>query len=176
MSYQSFLRTLLVPIALVGAVSSPLLAMGRGPSTPEERARVIKMALDSEKDPIGVRAAEEAWFEKWIEEIPDIMFGPDQTARWCEGSAKGDLRKVWRFQYSVSAVAYQIQHNIPDPLRKPEDRFAVHLAAVEGVLKAYETLLPLRPENRSEKMDEALVLRAKSELAPFVKSLLAAKR
>lgn len=176
MSSHSYLRTLLVPVALICTVSSPLLARGRGPSTPEERARVVQMALDAEKDPIKVRAAEEEWFEKWLEEVPDIMFGPEATARWCEGAAKGDLRKVIRFQYSVSAVAYQIQHDIPDAHKKAEDTFVVHLAALEGVLKAYETLLPKRPENRSPKMDEALTLRAKGELPAFVKSLLAEKR
>lgn len=175
MSARPFLRTLLAPISLIGVLSTPALAEGRGPSTPEERTRVIKMALDAVRDPIGVAAADESWFEKWIEEIPDIMFGPEATARWCEGAAKGDLRKRLRFQYSISAVAYQIQHNIPDPRKKAEDTFAVHLAALEGVLNAYEALLPKRPENRSKKMDEALALRAKGELPAFVKSLLAAK-
>lgn len=175
MSSLSYLRTLLVPIAIVGAISSPVLAQGRGPSTPEERTRVMKMAQDSEKDPLGIHAKEKKWFQKWTDEVPDFMFGPDETTLWCEANAKGDLGKVVFFQYLLSSSAYQIKHQIPDH-RKPGAREVVAQAGVEGVLLAYEALLNKRPENRSEKMDEALALRAKGELHAFVKSLLNAKR
>lgn len=175
MSSQSYLRTLLVSIAVVGAVSLPLLAQGRGPSTPEERARVVKMAQDSENDPLSIHAREEKWFQKWTDEVPDFMFGPDETTLWCEANAKGDLRKVAFSQYLLSSSAYQVKHQIPDH-RKTGAREAVAQAGVEGVLLAYAALLPKRPEIRSEKLDEALALQAKGELSSFVKSLLKAKR
>lgn len=168
------LRSLLIPIALIGALSTPVLAQGRGSSTVEERDRVVKLALESEKDPLTAQAKEGRWFEKWIEDVPDIMFGPEAPARWCEGAAKGDLRKVLRFQYELSGVAYQIQHKINEP-KTLEEKLAIQQAALEGVLHAYESLLSKRPENRSEKMDEALALRAKGELPAFVKSLFTAK-
>jgi hypothetical protein len=168
-------RSLLAPIVVIGAFSTPALAQERGPSTAEERDRVVKLALESEKDPLGALAKEERWFEKWLEAVPDILFGPEAPARWCESAAKGDLRKALRFQYSVSAVAYQIQHKIFEP-KTMEEKLAIHQAALEGVLHAYETLLPKRPENRSDKMEEALALRAKGELPAFVKSLFAGKR
>ena len=79
------------------------------------------------------------------------------------------------FKYLLSGAAYQVRHQIPDH-RKRGAREAVAQASVEGVLLAYEALLPKRPENRSEKMDKALALRAKGELPTFVKSLLATKR
>ncbi len=168
------LRNLLIPIALLAAVH-PLQAQGRGPSTPEERTRVVQLALASEKDPLTALATEGRWFDKWLEDVPDILFGPEAPARWCEGAAKGDLRKVLRFQYQLGGVAYQIEHQIFEP-KTQEHRLAIHQAALESVLKAYEALLPKRPENRSEKMDEALALRAKGELPAFVKSLFAGKR
>ncbi|HJW31973.1 MAG TPA: hypothetical protein VJ505_01275 [Holophagaceae bacterium] len=169
------LRTLLIPIALIGTLHTAAHAQGRGPSTPEERARVVKLALDSEKDPLALMATDGRWFEKWLDDVPDILFGPEAPARWCEGAAKGDLRKVMRFQYQLSGVAYQIEHQIYEP-KTLEHKLAIHQAALEGVLKAYESLLPRRPENRSEKMDEALALRAKGELPAFVKALFAGKR
>lgn len=169
------LKHLLAPIALIGMLQAPLQAQGRGPSTPEERARVLKLAVDSEKDPLAAMAAEGRWFDKWLDEVPDILFGPEAPTRWCEGAAKGDLRRVLRFQYQVSGVAYQIQHQILEP-KTLEHKLAIHQACLEGVLKAYEALLPKRAENRSEKMDQVLALRDKGELPAFVKSLFAAQR
>jgi hypothetical protein len=45
------------------------------------------------------------------------------------------------------------------------------LAGVEGVLRAYETLLAQRPENRTPQMDQALALRSSGGLPAFVKAL-----
>ncbi len=167
-------RDLLLPIALIGAVL-PASARDRGPSTPEERERVVKLAAESEKDPLAAMARDGRWFEKWIDEIPDIMFGPEAPARWGETNAKGDLRRVFVFQYQLGGVVYQIQHQIKEP-KTLEEKVAVHQAALESVLRAYESLRAKRPENRSEKMDEAIALRDKGEFPAFVKSLFAAKR
>ncbi|GLH74509.1 hypothetical protein GETHLI_30110 [Geothrix limicola] len=169
------LRHLLVPAALVAALHPAAQAHGRGPSTPEERAHVLKLAADADKDPLAAMAAEGRWFDKWVDEVPDIMFGGEAPARWCEGAAKGDLRKVLRFQYQLSGIAYQIEHQLLEP-KTLEHKLAIHQAALEGVLRAYETLRSKAPENRSEKMEEALALRAKGELPAFVKSLFAARR
>lgn len=168
-------RRLMAPLALISVIAPTAAAADRGPSTAEERDRVVKMAQDCEKDPLTVMAKEGRWFEKWLDEVPDFTFGPEATARWCEGAAKGDLKRVLVFQYQLSGVAYQIQHQISLP-KTLEEKQAIHLAALEGVLRAYESLLPRRAENRSEKMDEALALRAKGELPAFVKSLFAGKR
>lgn len=164
------IRPLILTLALSVAAATPAFAEARGPSTPEERERVVKMALEAGKDPLRVQAAEERWFMKWIDEVPDIMFGPEAPARWCEENARGDLRKALRFEYMVNGVAYQIQHQLFAPKTK-EEKLAIHQAALEGVLRAYEALRDARPENRSEKLDEALALRAKGELPAFVKSL-----
>ena len=166
---------LTLTVTSIGASSAQAHAEGRGPSTAEERARALKIASESEKDPLGVMAAEGGWFEKWIQDIPDIQFGPEAPARWIANAAKGDLRKVMQFQYTVSAVAYQIQHQVYDP-KTLEEKLAIHQAALEGVLRAYESLLPKRAENKSEKMEEAIALRGKGELPAFVKSIFDKKR
>lgn len=158
-------------IALFAAWSMPAAAQtARGPSSAEERARVVKLAADSRKDPIAVAAANADWFEQWISDVPDVQFRPEGVAKWCLKNAKGDLRKVIQFQFGASYVAYQIEHNLPDP-QKPEEVGAVNLAALEGVLAAYETLLAQDPKNRSTKMDEALLRRGKGELAAFAATI-----
>jgi len=162
---------LIIPIALVAMIASPMKAE-RGPSTPEERARVVSLARASDKDPLGVmNSADAKWFLQWMEDVPDYEFGPDKGAFWALSAAKGDLRKAVRFHITVSTAAYQVQHQILDPRKKPEDDEAVALAGVEGLLRAYETLLPRRPENRSEPLDAALASRNKGELTAFVKAL-----
>jgi len=144
----------------------------RGPSTADERARVVKLAAEARKDPVAVRAANEAWFEQWVSDVPDYMFKPEAVAQWCVRSAKGEMRKLIQFQFGTSALAYQIEHNLPDP-QKPEDISAVNLAGLEGVLAAYETMLAKDPDSRSPKMDEALARRSKGELAAFAAEIAA---
>jgi len=165
-------KALLTLAALSTALHVTAAPAPRGPSTAEERARVVKLAAESQKDPIAVRAANEAWFEQWISDVPDYMFKPLAVANWCMRSAKGEMRKVIQFQFGTSALAYQIEHNLPDP-QKPEDVSAVNLAGLEGVLAAYETLVAKDPGSRSPKMDEALARRSKGELAAFAAEIAA---
>lgn len=167
-------QTLLVSAALVAVVATPLRAEGRGPSTADERARVLSLATEAGKDPLGAMARDGRWFDKWLDEIPDISFGPEAPARWCEANAKGDLRRLIRFEYELGGVSCQIQHQIAQP-KTLDEKLAVHQAALEQVLRAYESLRDAKPGNRSPKMDEALALRDKGGLPDFVKSLFAAR-
>jgi hypothetical protein len=154
------------------ALAVPSLAQaGRGPATAEEKARVVALAAVSDKDPLAtMSSADGRWFEKWADEVADYAFGPDAGSMWMEsGAAKAEMARVVRFHHTLSTAAYQVQHAMFDPLRKKEDMEAKTLAGVEGLLRAYETLLAKRPENRSQALDDAIVLRDKGGLADFVK-------
>lgn len=142
----------------------------RGPSTAEERARVTELAVKSQKDPVAVRAANEAWFEEWISGVPDITFMPAAVARWCVKNARGDLRKVVQFQFGTSAIAHQIKLGVLEP-KLPADISAINLAGLEGVLAAYETLLAQDPKNRAPKLDEAVASRNEGRLEAFAKAI-----
>ena len=158
-------------LALFGALATSTLAQAaRGPSTPDERARISKLADDSRKDPLAVQAANAVWFEQWISAVPDFMFKPEAVAKWCMRAAKGDMKKIVQFQFGVGALNYQIKHNLPEPT-KAADMAAVNLAALDGVLAAYEALLARDPANRSPKMDEAIARRNKGELSAFATEL-----
>lgn len=155
-------------------LTAPVRAQAaRGPSTPEENARVVQLAAASDKDPIAaMTSAEGRWFQKWAEEVPDYQFGPDNGAFWMmSGAAQGDLKRVLRFHHTVSTAAYQVQHQIRDPENNREHFEAKTIAGVEGLLRAYESLLAKRPENRSEALDRAIVVRDKGGLPAFVKAL-----
>ncbi|PRC94595.1 hypothetical protein [Solimicrobium silvestre] len=174
MKFHRIFKQLCAALVIITSVTVPIFAQaGRGPSTAEEQARVVQLALASDKDPVGtMTSADGRWFEKWADEIPDYQFGPDSGAFWFEnGAAKGELKRVIRFQHTVSTAAFQVQHHMFDPQKNPADFEAKTLAGVEGLLRAYESLLAKNPANRSEQLDHAMALRDKGELAAFVKAL-----
>lgn len=48
-------------------------AQGRGPSTSEERAKVVELTRLLERDPLGENApATRQWLRQWVIEVPDI--------------------------------------------------------------------------------------------------------
>jgi hypothetical protein len=174
MVFHRIFRQLCAVLVISSGLVAPALAQGaRGPSTAEENVRVAQLAAASDKDPIAaMTSAEGRWFEKWADDVPDYHFGPDKGAFWMMTSAaKGDLKRVMRFHHTVSIAAYQVQHHIADPEKNPEEFEAKTLAGVEGLLRAYESLLAKRPENRSEQLDQAIAARDKGALAAFVKAL-----
>ena len=158
-------------VTLFSALASPSFTQAaRGPSTADERARVVKLADESRKDPLAVQAANAAWFEQWLSDVPDFMFKPQAVAKWCMRAAKGDMKQIIQFQFGVGALSHQIKHNMPDPT-KPADISAVNLAALDGVLAAYQALLAKDPANRSPRMDQAVIRRDKGELALFAREI-----
>jgi hypothetical protein len=63
-------------------------------------------------------------------------------------------------------MAFQIQNPALAEKQSEND-----LAGIDGVLRAYETLLSQGDQHRSEKMDAALASRNKGELPAFLKKL-----
>lgn len=171
---NSLIHKVLAAFAILAALSAPAFAQqGRGPSTPAEQARVIALAAAADKDPLAVMtSADGRWFEKWADEIPDYHFGPDNGAYWfMTTAAKGELKRVLRFHHTVSTAAFQVKNQIADPRKTPVQQEAKALAGVEGLLRAYESLVAKNPDNRSAKLDEAIAVRDKGGLAAFVKAL-----
>ncbi len=171
---KTLFAAVLATLAIMASLAAPAHAQqGRGPATPEEQERVVQLAAAADKDPLGTMAsADGRWFEKWADEVPDYMFGPDNGVFWVmTKAAKGELKRVVRFQHTVSTAAFQIRHHMLDPKKDPAQMEAKTLAGVEGLLRAYASLLAKNPDNRSAKLDEAIAIRDKGGLAAFVKAL-----
>ncbi|WLT31637.1 hypothetical protein [Geothrix sp. PMB-07] len=162
--------TCIVPAALVCLAIVPLRAE-RGPSTPEERARVQRLAAETDQDPLKLLTPEGRWFTKWLDDVPDVTFGPEAPARWMEKEAKGDLRRVAIPKYMLSGVAHMLAHGLQDARKAPDRGVAVHQAALEGVVRAYEALRDKKPENRSAAFDEALAQLKAGTFPAFVAGL-----
>jgi hypothetical protein len=139
-------------------------AQDRGPSTPEERARAVKVAHDLEEDPLSEGAREQrAWVMQWIVEIPDITvdvcfdyFGelPDPP--------RGHSLEITG-QMVISSAAFMIEH--PD---KAKDEQAVALSGLLGALKAYQAILKQNPGSRWPYVDKLIQMRNQGKLDDYV--------
>lgn len=175
--FRSTFQTL-KQICIGAVVTCSLIGAGvaqaeRGPATVEEGERIVKLAAVSDKDPLAtMNSAEGRWFQKWADDVPDYMFGPDKGVFWFHnGVAKGDLMRVLRFHHTVSTAAFQLQKKIKDPMKNDADNEAKTLAGVEGLLRAYESLVAKNAENRVPAIDELIAARNKGGLAELVKKM-----
>ncbi|MBC3875619.1 hypothetical protein [Undibacterium flavidum] len=138
----------------------------RGPSTAEERARAVKIAVDAEKNLQSVFEQNNVWLDQWIADIPDLTFNTGAVANWLKTAAPTELRAQLYFQFCASAIAFQI--NNPTLAEK---QTAYDLAGLEGALRAYEKVLGVNPTLRSAKLTKAITARDKGELPAFIQTL-----
>jgi hypothetical protein len=139
-------------------------ARERGPSTPEERARAVKVSHNLEDDPLSKDARDQReWALDWIEKIPDItvnvcfdFFGkvPDPP--------RGHSKEIVT-QMIISSAIFIIEH--PD---KVKDEQAITLAGLLGSLKAYQAILKQDSSARWPFVDKLIVMREQGKLDDYV--------
>lgn len=140
----------------------------RGPSTPKERAKALRLVRELETDPFGDRSTDSRrWLALWLLDVTDLQ------VRYCAeilGGTPAAQRKVrpeLLAQIPWSGVAYLIEN----PEKSTAD---IYLAGVEGALRAYEAMLRTRPDVRAPLLDDLLAKRAAGELAAYVAGTSAA--
>jgi hypothetical protein len=169
----AFVRIIVIASFIFGLVTPRSFAQQqgqaqRGPSTPEERTRAVKVAHQLEDDPLSKNADDDrAWMVQWIIEIPDI------TIDVCSDYF-GDLPNPPRHhsteiftQMSLSSAAFIVEH--PD---KAKDEQAVALAGLLGSLKSYESILKQEPASHWPEVDKLLKVRDVGKLDDFVAETL----
>ena len=134
----------------------------RGPSTPKERAKALKLIRQLEEDPDfeGSRDARR-WLSLWLVQAPDLQVdlcpellgGTSVERKRLPGEVVGQLM--------YSGAAFLMEH-------KDGSREEVYLAGVMGALKVYESLLADRPHVRSPLLDGLLGRREAGTLAAHV--------
>jgi hypothetical protein len=103
----------------------------RGPSTREERTKVVEMSRWLEQNPLAQNAAERRqWLQEWIANVPDIRF-------WvCTDLLGHALDENYAYSREVnqqvlfSGAAFTLEHQ-----DKGRDDIAVYTAGVEGALR-----------------------------------------
>jgi hypothetical protein len=159
------IRAIAITTLVLGFISvRAVRAQDRGPSTPEERAKAVKIAHDLENDPLATDAKEQrTWVIQWIIEIPDITvnvcfdyFGklPDPP--------RGHSTEIAR-QMVISSAAFMIEH--PD---KAKDEQAVALSGLLGAIKAYQSIVKQESASRWGQMDKLVLMREQGKLDEYV--------
>jgi hypothetical membrane protein len=142
-------------------------AQARGPSTPEERAKVVALTRSLERDPLGENAnATRQWLREWIIEVPDIRVYACADLLGQGLGGKYPYSPEVNQQAMFSAAAFSIEHQ-----DKARDEIAQYTAGVEGALRVYEVLLKSKPDAKSAFLDEFLVKRDHGELLDHVAKL-----
>ena len=140
----------------------------RGPSTPKERTKALKLIRQLEEDPLFPEARDaRRWLSLWLFEVPDLRID------LCPGLLGGTAAERKRMpsevvaQMMYSGAAYRIEN-------RDGSREEVYLAGVQGALRVYEALLAARPHIRSAPLDDLIGRRDAGTLAPHVTAAMAA--
>ena len=158
--------------------------LGRGLSTPEERAKAINIARSLERDPLAKdAAANRQWLLNWIIEVPDIRF------KSCADLLRPGVGDRYRYSTEVnqqiifSAAAFKLE-DLDQRRRSSADSFkagatrrhlrndtGAYIAGVEGALRVYETLVKSMPDAQLAFLDDLVAKRDRGELADHVVKL-----
>ena len=137
----------------------------RGPSTPEERERFVKIVHKLEQSPLDKNLyPERAWALQWLVEVPDI------NVDVCTAPLGDFMKSNYKYasliegQFTFSMGVFVIEH-----LGKPADDVSSLVAGVEGALNAYKSILKSDPDAGSKALDNLLTKQRDGKLADFVR-------
>jgi len=136
----------------------------RGPSTPEERERAVRIAQALEERPTDLSLRDDyKWLLRWVTEVPDLTVSIcTANMPWKDKyKQSGDLAAVGL----AATVAFVIQH--PDEGKDPA---TAGLAAMESMLRAYQKIVEQDPKAHSKEMDEAVEIQRQGKLAEYIRS------
>jgi hypothetical protein len=164
-------RGLVMPAAFLVCALQGHHAHARGPSTPEERAKVIELTRMLERDPLNENAdATRQWLREWTIEVPEIRF------HVCNELFSHGLGENYPYsreidlQTILSGAVFTLEHQ-----DKARDDVGAYISGVEGSLRMYEVLAKSRPDARSAFLDGLVAMRDRGELADHVAKLAAEK-
>ena len=103
-----FFRTAFMVLVALFMITEVLAAQERGPSTREERERVLQMTRSSELDLLnGSSDLDRFWFIQFIASVPDITIRIGSVAMWCTESFLQTEREqaFILYQFMLSAVS-----------------------------------------------------------------------
>jgi hypothetical protein len=141
----------------------------RGPSTPEERQRMVALVHKMEQAPNDESLRPEIeWALKWLVEIPDISVSVCTApfGKFWKEKYKG-VPDHFVAQFTFAMAAFIIEH--PDAARN-NDKVAQYTAGMESVLRAYQSVLKNNPKARSRNLDDLLQKQKEGKLGDFIRS------
>ena len=141
----------------------------RGPSTSEERTKVIQLTRMLERDPLNENAdATRRWLREWTIEVPEIRFHVcNELLSHGLGENYPYSREI-NLQTILSGAVFTLEHQ-----DKVRDDVGAYTAGVEGSLRMYEVLAKSKPDARSAFLDDLVAMRDRGQLADHVAKLAA---
>jgi len=162
MIYPLRLRSIAFFLALIATQAQ---AQSRKPSTPEDRAKAVEIARSLEIDPLSKEAKEQRkWMVLWLTDVPDI------NVKLC-GNLLGPLLNANK-NYSAEIVTQMVPSGAAFIISNPDkakDDVAVYMAAVEGSLRTYESILKATPKAKWPFLDDLIEKRNRGELGEHVR-------
>lgn len=144
--------------------NSLLVSKQRGPSTPEERAKVLSIAQKLEASPLDKDLRKDReWALLWLIQVPDV------SVKLCTSMLGNFIESKYKYSSEITAVqmlssaAFVIEH--PE---KSGDDAAQYKAGVEGVLKAYRAILESNAKAKSKHLDDLVAKENQGELDNFI--------
>jgi hypothetical protein len=166
-----FKKITFAPVALLMLMllgQSSLNAQKRGPSTEQERQTAVAMATSLENDPLGKKAKDyRRDLFVWLAEVPDITVTICTDVLGDSKKIKGDYSAELSMQQMFSQAKFIIEH--PE---QAKDDHQVHLASVEGVLRAYAVIKQAKPKVKIEAFEQLLAKQQAGQLGEHVKSAM----
>jgi hypothetical protein len=134
-------------------------------SSPEDRRRFVSIAANLEQAPLKTGlTADREWALEWLTEAPDV------TVTICPDALGGLVGSNYLYageiilQNSFAMAAFLIEH--PEAANNMN---AQQVAGVEGVLRAYRSILRDSPEAKSPALDRVAQTQSRGELPDFVR-------
>lgn len=143
-------------------------AQNKPPSTPEQKKQAVEMATFLEANPLAKEAKD---YRRTL--FVFLVEAPDITVKLCYNilgeskQLKGDYDTEVRNQLMFSQAKFIIEN--PD---KAQDDAAVYLAAVEGVLRTWQSIKTAKPKAKFPLMDELLEKQKAGTLAAHVQAAM----
>lgn len=156
-------RNVVTMLVMLAAAILPAAAKMRGPSTAEERSRVLDYVRSLEENPLAEDSLKKRmWLTQWIVEVPDVQVNACCMSLWALDKTNNTYSNQLRMQAIYSQAAFVLEHP------EVKDEAAAQAAGLAGTLRAYRAIQRFDPAAKYPLLDNLLTLEKKGKLEKYV--------
>ena len=154
-------------VTLVAAASSSA-GIQRQTTSPDTKARMIRLITILETDPYNKDAkAYRAEVLKWVIDAPDVSVEMCSAALGDLIELKDDDSASLLVEFAFAEARFILEH--PE---KAKDRRALYVAGIDGVLRTYDSMKTANSKLKLEPMEKLLKARADGKLDAHIDQTL----
>lgn len=148
----------------------------RGPSTLEERQRLVALVHKMEQNPVDLSLqSEKEWALRWLVEVPDITVSICSAPFgkfWDEKYKAVPDHFIGLYTFAMAASVIERPETAGD---SPEQKLAQSEAGIKAVLLGYQSLLKTNSKARSKNLDDLVQKENDGKLTDFIRDASAQK-